>query len=162
MDISLLIEPTSKEHSISVAPASTGATRVCTTAPSLTCVSTSSAYSAIQPISNASMPGRCVLPSRSKLGQDVRFQGRRQPRPQELPGSNESPPYQTPIPKEVPSKKQPKWSTEEDRLVSGLRDEGMKWDDIAKRLPVSTPQLSSARNYRTPGLLNPLILRCRL
>ncbi|KAF9701271.1 hypothetical protein EKO04_000327 [Ascochyta lentis] len=58
-------------------------------------------------------------------------------------GSNRSPPHQvikrqasqTPLPDESPAKKQSKWTPEEDNLTIELRGQGMKWDDIAKRLP---------------------------
>ncbi len=36
---------------------------------------------------------------------------------------------------ELPAKKQSKWLPEEDALIIELRGSGMKWDDIAKRLP---------------------------
>lgn len=63
--------------------------------------------------------------------------------PQGPPGSNGSPPSQlikrstsqTPLPEESPAKKQSKWTPEEDNLTIELRGQGMKWDDIAKRLP---------------------------
>ncbi|CBX96944.1 hypothetical protein LEMA_P100750.1 [Plenodomus lingam JN3] len=42
---------------------------------------------------------------------------------------------QTPLPDESPAKKQSKWTPEEDNLTIELRGQGMKWDDIAKRLP---------------------------
>ena len=42
---------------------------------------------------------------------------------------------QTPLTEESPAKKQSKWSPEEDNLTIELRGQGMKWDDIAKRLP---------------------------
>jgi hypothetical protein len=58
------------------------------------------------------------------------------------PRSNGSPPQalkrqasQTPLPEESPAKKQSKWTPEEDNLTIELRGQGMKWDDIAKRLP---------------------------
>ncbi|CAI6330433.1 unnamed protein product [Periconia digitata] len=59
------------------------------------------------------------------------------------PGSNGSPPHQmikraasqTPLQDESPAKKQSKWTPEEDNLTIELRGQGMKWDDIAKRLP---------------------------
>jgi hypothetical protein len=59
------------------------------------------------------------------------------------PVSNRSPPHQvikrqasqTPLPDESPAKKQSKWTPEEDNLTIELRGQGMKWDDIAKRLP---------------------------
>ncbi|KAF2660209.1 hypothetical protein K491DRAFT_589513 [Lophiostoma macrostomum CBS 122681] len=59
------------------------------------------------------------------------------------PGPNGSPPSQmikrapsqTPLPEESPAKKQSKWTPEEDNLTIELRGQGMKWDDIAKRLP---------------------------
>lgn len=57
-------------------------------------------------------------------------------------GTNGSPPSalkrqasQTPLPEESPAKKQSKWTPEEDNLTIELRGQGMKWDDIAKRLP---------------------------
>ncbi|RMZ67059.1 hypothetical protein GMOD_00000931 [Pyrenophora seminiperda CCB06] len=57
-------------------------------------------------------------------------------------GTNGSPPStlkrqasQTPLPDESPAKKQSKWTPEEDNLTIELRGQGMKWDDIAKRLP---------------------------
>ncbi|KAF1961370.1 hypothetical protein CC80DRAFT_402444 [Byssothecium circinans] len=70
-------------------------------------------------------------------------QGQPAPIPQGLPGSNGSPPSQvikraasqTPLPDESPAKKQSKWTPEEDNLTIELRGQGMKWDDIAKRLP---------------------------
>ncbi|CAG5190090.1 uncharacterized protein ALTATR162_LOCUS12127 [Alternaria atra] len=42
---------------------------------------------------------------------------------------------QTPLPDGSPAKKQSKWTPEEDNLTIDLRGQGMKWDDIAKRLP---------------------------
>ncbi|OCL03290.1 hypothetical protein AOQ84DRAFT_303057 [Glonium stellatum] len=42
---------------------------------------------------------------------------------------------QTPLPEESPAKKQSKWTQEEDNLTIELRGTGMKWDDIAKRIP---------------------------
>ncbi|KAF1352960.1 hypothetical protein EJ07DRAFT_168670 [Lizonia empirigonia] len=42
---------------------------------------------------------------------------------------------QTPLPDKSPAKKQSKWTPEEDNLTIELRGQGMKWDDIAKRLP---------------------------
>jgi hypothetical protein len=58
------------------------------------------------------------------------------------PRTNGSPPQalkrqasQTPLPEESPAKKQSKWTPEEDNLTIELRGQGMKWDDIAKRLP---------------------------
>lgn len=42
---------------------------------------------------------------------------------------------QTPLAEESPAKKQSKWTPEEDNLTIELRGQGMKWDDIAKRLP---------------------------
>lgn len=57
-------------------------------------------------------------------------------------GANPSPPQalkrqasQTPLPEESPAKKQSKWTPEEDNLTIELRGQGMKWDDIAKKLP---------------------------
>ncbi|KAF1970181.1 hypothetical protein BU23DRAFT_582274 [Bimuria novae-zelandiae CBS 107.79] len=63
--------------------------------------------------------------------------------PQGSTGMNGSPPSQmlkratsqTPLPDESPAKKQSKWTPEEDNLTIELRGQGMKWDDIAKRLP---------------------------
>jgi hypothetical protein len=132
MDLALLLDPNTTQHSISVASTSTGAIRFRTIAPSLTCVSTSSTYCAIPPISSASRPSRGVPPYHSNLGQrsDVPAPaGQQRFLPQESPGSNESPP----IPEEGPPK-QSKWSPEEDELVVTLRGQGMKWDDIGKRL----------------------------
>ena len=41
-----------------------------------------------------------------------------------------------PHPEEAPDKKrQSKWSREEDALITELRGNGTKWEDIAKRLP---------------------------
>ena len=41
-----------------------------------------------------------------------------------------------PHPEEPPDeKRQPKWSREEDALITELRGNGMKWEDIAKHLP---------------------------
>ncbi|EAT90892.1 hypothetical protein SNOG_01243 [Parastagonospora nodorum SN15] len=61
---------------------------------------------------------------------------------QAAPRTNGSPPQalkrqasQTPLPEESPAKKQSKWTPEEDNLTIELRGQGMKWDDIAKRLP---------------------------
>jgi hypothetical protein len=58
------------------------------------------------------------------------------------PRTNGSPPNalkrqasQTPLPEESPAKKQSRWTPEEDNLTIQLRGQGMKWDDIAKRLP---------------------------
>jgi len=42
---------------------------------------------------------------------------------------------QTPLPDESPAKTQFKWTPEEGNLTIKLRGQGMKWDDIAKRLP---------------------------
>jgi hypothetical protein len=58
-------------------------------------------------------------------------------------GPNGSPPSQLikraasqiPLLEESPAKKQSKWTPEEDNLTIALRGQGMKWDDIAKRLP---------------------------
>ncbi|KAI2610970.1 uncharacterized protein GGS25DRAFT_175809 [Hypoxylon fragiforme] len=36
---------------------------------------------------------------------------------------------------ESPAKKQTKWSSDEDRLIIELRQSGMKWEDISKKLP---------------------------
>lgn len=63
--------------------------------------------------------------------------------PQPQQGPTRSPPTQiikrqasqTPMPEESPAKKQSKWTPEEDNLTIELRGQGMKWDDIAKRLP---------------------------
>lgn len=63
------------------------------------------------------------------------------------PGSNRWPPHQVtkrqasqaPLPDESPAKKQSKWTPEEDNLTIGLRGQGMKWDDIAKRFPGRSP-----------------------
>jgi hypothetical protein len=42
---------------------------------------------------------------------------------------------QPPHPLESPAKKQSKWSPEEDAMIIDLRQRGMKWEDISKRLP---------------------------
>jgi hypothetical protein len=62
--------------------------------------------------------------------------------PRHAQNTNHSPPStlkrqasQTPLPDESPAKKQSKWTPEEDNLTIELRGQGMKWDDIAKRLP---------------------------
>ncbi|RYN48233.1 hypothetical protein AA0117_g13445, partial [Alternaria alternata] len=62
--------------------------------------------------------------------------------PRHAQNTNHSPPStlkrqasQIPLPDESPAKKQSKWTPEEDNLVIELRGQGMKWDDIAKRLP---------------------------
>ncbi|KAF2788643.1 hypothetical protein K505DRAFT_366290 [Melanomma pulvis-pyrius CBS 109.77] len=47
-------------------------------------------------------------------------------------------PSKTPLTEESPAKKQSKWSPEEDNLTIELRGQGIKWDDIAKRLPGRT------------------------
>lgn len=111
------------------------------------------AYSAPGPA--PSMQGGPVLPAISELqrhqdpGQHPQFRplytgppasSAPAPGPQ---GSNGSPPSrlikraasQTPLPEESPAKKQSKWTPEEDNLTIELRGQGMKWDDIAKRLP---------------------------
>ncbi|EER37251.1 MYB DNA-binding domain-containing protein [Histoplasma capsulatum var. duboisii H88] len=36
---------------------------------------------------------------------------------------------------EIPAKKQSKWSAEEDALIIELRGNGLKWEDISKKLP---------------------------
>jgi hypothetical protein len=46
---------------------------------------------------------------------------------------------QNPLPEESPAKKQSKWTPEEDRLTIELKGQGIKWDDIAKRLPGRSP-----------------------
>jgi len=126
MDINQLIEPhgseppASKKNSASIASVSAGATRVYTTAPS-----------AHRPTSTTSMHGGPVLLAITE------------PHQQGLPGSDELPPSQkrewdvseTPLAEESPAKKQSKWTPEEDNLTIELRGQGMKWDDIAKRLP---------------------------
>lgn len=125
MDINQLIEPRSsrplksKKNSASVASLSTGATGTYTTP------------SAHRPTSITSMHGGPVLPAITK------------PHQQGLSSSNESPPSQkrerdvseTLLAEESPAKKQSKWTSEEDNLTIELRGQGMKWDDIAKRLP---------------------------
>lgn len=118
------------------------------------------AYAAPGPASSAppgvgSMQGGPVLPAISELqrhpdpGQHPQFRplysGTPGPItiPQGPPGTNGSPPSQiikrsasqTPLPEESPAKKQSKWTPEEDNLTIELRGQGMKWDDIAKRLP---------------------------
>ena len=115
------------------------------------------AYSPQGPTSAASMQGGPVLPAISELH---RHQDPGPPPPPQFrplysgaavnsvipqgsTGSNGSPPSQmlkratsqTPLPEESPAKKQSKWTPEEDNLTIELRGQGMKWDDIAKRLP---------------------------
>ena len=52
------------------------------------------------------------------------------------PGHGQKRLAQQPHPAESPAKKkQSKWSTEEDRLITELRGNGMKWEDISKHLP---------------------------
>jgi hypothetical protein len=62
--------------------------------------------------------------------------------PRQAQNRNDSPPStlkrqasQIPLPDESPAKKQSKWTLEEDNLTIELRGQGMKWDDIATRLP---------------------------
>lgn len=45
----------------------------------------------------------------------------------------------SPNPSDDPVKKRYKWSPEEDALVIELRESGMKWSDISKRLPSRSP-----------------------
>jgi hypothetical protein len=112
------------------------------------------AYSHPGPTSAASMQGGPVLPAIADLhrhpdpGPPPQFRPlySGQPGPQPIaqgpPGANSSPPShmlrratsQTPQ-EESPAKKQSKWTPEEDNLTIELRGQGMKWDDIAKRLP---------------------------
>lgn len=115
------------------------------------------AYSAQGPLPPGSMQGGPVLPAISELhrhpdpAQHAQFRPLYSgppvppPIPQGPPGPNGSPPSQianvkraasqTPMPDESPAKKQSKWTPEEDNLTIELRGQGMKWDDIAKRLP---------------------------
>lgn len=113
------------------------------------------AYSTHQQTSAASMQGGPVLPAIAELHRHADPGPLPQFRPlysgpsvnaaiqQGPPGSNGSPPSQmlkraasqTPLPEESPAKKQSKWTPEEDNLTIELRGQGMKWDDIAKRLP---------------------------
>jgi hypothetical protein len=52
------------------------------------------------------------------------------------PGQGQKRLAQTPHPAESPAKKkQSKWSSEEDALITDLRGNGMKWEDISKHLP---------------------------
>ncbi|KAF1917993.1 hypothetical protein BDU57DRAFT_555703 [Ampelomyces quisqualis] len=100
------------------------------------------------------MLGGPVLPAISQLQRQSDPSSHPQPRPlyagqpghpgmlQGLTRTNFSPPQalkrqasQTPLPEESPAKKQSKWTPEEDNLTIELRGQGMKWDDIAKRLP---------------------------
>jgi hypothetical protein len=64
------------------------------------------------------------------------------PPPRHAQSTDHSPPStlkrqasQTALPDESSAKKQSKWTPEEDNLTIELRGQGMKWDDIAKRLP---------------------------
>ena len=112
-------------------------------------------FSTQAPTSAASMQGGPVLPAISELHRHQETGPPPQFRPlysgapvaNVIPpgptGSNVSPPSQmlkratshTPLPEESPAKKQSKWTPEEDNLTIELRGQGMKWDDIAKRLP---------------------------
>ncbi|KAF2736889.1 hypothetical protein EJ04DRAFT_432137, partial [Polyplosphaeria fusca] len=107
------------------------------------------------PLGPVSMQGGPVLPAISELQRPPDHSQHPQFRPLYTgppvsaaphpgpPGSNGSPPTQmikraasqTPLPEESPAKKQSKWTPEEDNLTIELRGQGMKWDDIAKRLP---------------------------
>lgn len=100
-----------------------------------------------------SMLGGPVLPAISELHRHAEpaplphfrplYSGPHGPSPPRHPqNTNGSPPStlkrqasQTPLPDESPAKKQSKWTPEEDNLTIELRGQGMKWDDIAKRLP---------------------------
>ncbi|OAL01959.1 hypothetical protein IQ06DRAFT_129986 [Phaeosphaeriaceae sp. SRC1lsM3a] len=115
-----------------------------------------SSYPAHAPTSSGPGPmlGGPVLPAISELHRHADPSTHPQYRPiyaghpghasvhQGLPRTNGSPPQalkrqasQTPLPEESPAKKQSKWTPEEDNLTIELRGQGMKWDDIAKRLP---------------------------
>ncbi|KAF1944871.1 hypothetical protein EJ02DRAFT_509827 [Clathrospora elynae] len=106
------------------------------------------------PLGSGPMLGGPVLPAISQLHRHPDpvalpqfrplYSGHAGPLPahQGLPGTTVSPPSalkrqasQTPLPEESPAKKQSKWTPEEDNLTIELRGQGMKWDDIAKRLP---------------------------
>ncbi|KAF2129103.1 hypothetical protein P153DRAFT_357561 [Dothidotthia symphoricarpi CBS 119687] len=106
------------------------------------------------PLGPGSMIGGPVLPAISELQRHPDPMPHPQFRPlysgppcppniqQGPPGTGGSPPNalkrqasQTPLPDESPAKKQSKWTPEEDNLTIELRGQGMKWDDIAKRLP---------------------------
>lgn len=88
-----------------------------------------------QPTSTKSMHGGPVLPAITE------------PHQQDLPGSNESSLTQkrernvseTSLAEESPAKKPLKWTPEEDNCIIELRGQGMKWDDIAERLPGRSP-----------------------
>ncbi|KAF2023822.1 hypothetical protein EK21DRAFT_94588 [Setomelanomma holmii] len=120
-----------------VAPSSYG--------PNSTCLGQGTTWS--RPLGPRPMLGRSVLPELERhsdppcqslcaghLGQvDILYHP---------PGTNGSPPQaikrrasKTPLPEESPAKKQSKWTLEEDILTIELRSQGMKWNDIAKRLP---------------------------
>lgn len=116
-------------------------------------------YQSQAPTSAPSIPGAMqggpVLPAISELQRHQDPTSHPQFRPlytgspgpgpvhQGTPGPNRSPPHQaikrqasqTPLADESPAKKQSKWTPEEDNLTIELRGQGMKWDDIAKRLP---------------------------
>jgi len=106
------------------------------------------------PMGPGSMIGGPVLPAISELHRHADPTSHPQFRPlysgpsgpssthQGPSGTNVSPPLtlkrqasQTPLLDESPAKKQSKWTPEEDNLTIELRGQGMKWDDIAKRLP---------------------------
>jgi hypothetical protein len=106
------------------------------------------------PMATGPMVGGPVLPAISELQRHSDPTSQPQFRPlytgppshaamhQGAPITNRSPPQvikrqasQTPMADESPAKKQSKWTPEEDNLTIELRGQGMKWDDIAKRLP---------------------------
>ncbi|KAF2196089.1 hypothetical protein GQ43DRAFT_277981 [Delitschia confertaspora ATCC 74209] len=131
MDIKLLIEPRGSKS-----PASKkSATYVYTTAPVLPALSDLQRHPHTDQLQHP-QAFRPLLTGTSSFSAPASH-------PPLVPGPNESPPSQlikraasqTPHPEESPAKKQSKWTTEEDNLTIDLRGQGMKWDDIAKRLP---------------------------
>jgi hypothetical protein len=157
--VSLASVSTAATRAYTTAPSAYTPSPACTTAsPAYTTSSPAygapPAYSIQLPKSAASMQGGPVLPALSELhrnpdpGPPPQFRSLYAnqpvpPIPQGPPGANASPPTQllkraasqTPLLDESPAKKQSKWTPEEDNLTIELRGQGMKWDDIAKRLP---------------------------
>ncbi|KAF2741934.1 hypothetical protein M011DRAFT_497815 [Sporormia fimetaria CBS 119925] len=101
------------------------------------------------------MQGGPVLPAIHRLPEPTQppqfrplYSGPSVPGPNQssAPTSNSSPPQTVAkraivgsVSEDNPGKKQSKWTPEEDMLTIELRGQGMKWDDIAKRLYPRTP-----------------------
>ncbi|KAF2844616.1 hypothetical protein T440DRAFT_484055 [Plenodomus tracheiphilus IPT5] len=90
------------------------------------------AYSAHHPASTASIQGGPVLPAIAELR--LPFHSRTPVSDAIQPGLPKRAASQASLPEESPAKKESKWAPEEDNLTIELRGQGMKWDDIAKRL----------------------------